>query len=140
MVRGMSAVSQSLQSFVLSGLHVLVVDDSEHVRDALASTLEFFGAIATTAESAAEARSVLARSIPDAILSDLNMPDEDGCTFIATLRASENAARYTPAAVVTASHDAGDHARAIASGFSFVVEKPFELEDIARAVLLLCSN
>jgi two-component system, OmpR family, response regulator len=140
MLHGMRAIGEPVRQSPLSGLHVVIIDDNEDVRGALCAALRYLGADVTEAASAAAARAALERAPADAILSDICMPDEDGCTFLAKLRTGGSAARNTPAAAVTASHAPEDHARAIASGFSFVIEKPFDLEGITRAVLRLCPN
>jgi CheY-like chemotaxis protein len=119
----------------LHGIHVLVVDDDDHVRDALAGTLEWLGATVLQAGSAADARGALTRQLPDVMLCDISMPFEDGCTFIARLRASGGAAAALPATAITANTSVENRERALASGFGAVLLKPFSVEDLAAAVL-----
>lgn len=44
---------------ILEGVHVLVVEDTDDSRELLRLALEYCGALATTAPSAADAKSVL---------------------------------------------------------------------------------
>jgi len=127
-------------ALLLAGLHLLVVDDDETAREALTAALEFLGAIVTAVVSAADARRALERVRPHAILSDLRMPREDGCAFIASVRATPGRARRIPAAAVTACRSRAEHRRALDSGFSMVLPKPFDVQAVAGAVIDLCKR
>jgi signal transduction histidine kinase len=71
----------------LDGLHVLVVDDDDEVRDAMRLLIEGWGGVATTAASAATARAAAATGPRPALLVvDLDLPDGDGRTLIEALR------------------------------------------------------
>jgi CheY-like chemotaxis protein len=125
----------------LRGLHVLVVDDDDNVRDALVALIRADGGTATGAASALEARLALSRRIPDAIISDLSMPGEDGCEFIAGLRREEagDGRPPVPAAVITAA-EIQDPATLIAAGFQRVVKKPIEANQLPRLILELLGR
>ena len=71
-------------------VHVLVVDDSAVVREAMQAVLSAAGDITvTTAPDPVVARRRIAGARPDAILLDLEMPREDGLTFLRELMATD---------------------------------------------------
>ena len=70
-----------------SDAHVLVVDDDELVRMAVAVTLEQEGYAVTPASDGAEALRLLDEALPDLIVSDVMMPDVDGLSLVARVRA-----------------------------------------------------
>ena len=71
-------------------LHVLVVDDSAVVREAMAAVLaDGDGITVTTAPNPIVARRRMALKRPDVIVLDLDMPVEDGLTFLRTQMAQD---------------------------------------------------
>ena len=68
----------------LDGIRVLVVDDEPDARDLFGSILQAAGAAVTTAGSAAEARECMAAERPQVLLSDIEMPGEDGYQLLET--------------------------------------------------------
>jgi CheY-like chemotaxis protein len=119
----------------LSTLRLLVVDDDSAARDLLAEALAALGAEVRVADSAAAARAALSRQQADVIISDVGMPDEDGCELLRTIRQLERAAGgRVPAIAFTASADAGTRERALACGFDAVVTKPLNIGALARIV------
>ena len=120
---------------LLENVHVLVVDDQEDARDLLRETLSYYGAIVTTADSAATAVAEMDRDLPDVLLSDVGMPREDGYEFIRRLRSLPlERGGGIPAIAVTAYASVADRASALASGYQAHVAKPFEPEMLARMV------
>src|SRR5262245_2071997 len=71
----------------LDGIHVLVVDDDADSLALAAAVLTWSGAHVSTARSAMEALELMEHTVPDVLVSDIGMPDEDGFTFIRRLRA-----------------------------------------------------
>jgi CheY-like chemotaxis protein len=123
----------------LAGLRVLVVDDDEDVRDSLLAILLFFGADGCAVEGAEDARALLASCDFDALLSDIEMPDEDGYDLIRSVRRARRTARI-PAAAVTARASSEDCRVAIAAGFDRVVGKPLDIMTLVDAVLELVGR
>lgn len=119
----------------LEGLHILVVDDDDDLREALIDSVLFYGASADGSASAADARQRLAAARYDLLLSDLNMPDEDGCTLIAGLRAAAvPELRQIRAAAVTAEAEGAGGHDALAAGFDRVISKSVGMFELVRAV------
>jgi CheY-like chemotaxis protein len=91
-----------------------------------------------TVASVDEALEALARFRPDAIVSDLAMPEQDGYAFIRQLRARDAAAGgRTPAIALTAYTRIEDRARALAAGYSMFVGKPVEPRELVRVIASL---
>jgi CheY-like chemotaxis protein len=61
---------------------ILLVDDSEHVRNLLAKLLRHEGYEIRTASSAIEALAVLADVSPNLLLLDITMPEMDGLSLL----------------------------------------------------------
>ncbi|MCW2284122.1 PAS domain S-box-containing protein [Rhodoblastus acidophilus] len=78
-------------------LHVLLVDDDELVRDALAGGLADLGFKVSQAASGAEALDLLAEG-PDVLVSDYAMPEMDG---LALIRRAQRALPRLPALLLT---------------------------------------
>jgi len=78
---------------------VLVVDDDEHTRVAVATLLMAEGYDATVAADGEEAASLLASWRPDLVLTDLNMPRLDGRGLLLRVRSERPG---TPVIVLSA--------------------------------------
>ncbi|HEU5323251.1 MAG TPA: response regulator, partial [Methylomirabilota bacterium] len=78
--------SDPLPTDALVGVHVLVVDDDDDARQLVRTVLEYCGALVSTAATARQALHILERVTPDALLSDIAMPGEDGYWLIRELR------------------------------------------------------
>ncbi|PTL76433.1 chemotaxis response regulator protein-glutamate methylesterase [Vitiosangium sp. GDMCC 1.1324] len=103
-------------------LHVLVVDDSAVVREALTAVLRSGGMSVATAADPLIAQEKIKRERPDVIVLDLEMPRMDGLSFLRKLRAED------PIPVVICSGLTGHYAEAailaLEEGASEVVTKP----------------
>jgi len=107
----------------LDGLRVLVIDDEPDARALVQEILRQHGAEVFVAESAAHARQALAAAQPDVIVSDIGMPQEDGYSFIRSVRARGG---RMPAIALTAYASQQDAQRAFVAGFQKHVTKPVE--------------
>ena len=84
---------------------------------------------------------VLEGWLPDVLVSDIGMPQEDGYELIRKVRASE-AGRGTqiPAVALTAYARNEDRTRAIAEGFQMHMSKPVQLAELAELVANLAKH
>ena len=73
--------------------------------------------------------------LPDLIMVDLSMPELDGWEVFRQLKANSNTANI-PCVAVTA-HTDQDRVRALQSGFSAFVGKPFKTEELLLTVARL---
>jgi PAS domain S-box-containing protein len=125
----------------LDGLNVLVVEDDADARDLLTEILGRCGARVTTTASAAEGFSVFAEARPDVLISDVEMPGEDGYSFIRRIRAlAPESGRDVPAAAVTAYASPADRLRVLGAGFNMHVAKPVQPTELALVVARLAGR
>jgi len=117
------------------GVHVLVVDDDADARQLLRTVLQYCGALVTVTASAREAMSVVARVTPDALVSDIAMPEEDGYWLIRELRAlPATRGGAIPAIALTAHGAAHGPDRTLGAGFQAHLRKPIDPWELCRAV------
>ena len=116
--------------------HVLVVDDSPEVLEAVACLLRLHGCTVATAASGREAFAAFERGLrPCMMLLDLSMPDMDGWEVWDRMRAHEEL-HETP--VVIVSGDVPDSARARAVGIRDFLQKPRIAPHVVEAVHRHC--
>jgi CheY-like chemotaxis protein/two-component sensor histidine kinase len=121
--------------FSLSGLNVLVVDDDRDALSMLEEVLSSRGAVVRCAKSADEALEAMNSYQPDVLVSDLAMPNEDGYSLIAKVRAMEAGGRKPVHAVaLTALVRVEDRARALSAGFNMFVPKPIEPGELVPVI------
>ena len=80
------APSQVDKNQNLGGVRVLIVEDDPYTLEMLRVILQNRGAEVITALSAADALKALDRCRPDALISDIAMPDQDGYELIEKIR------------------------------------------------------
>jgi CheY-like chemotaxis protein len=132
-----SGANGPLSDGKLEGLHVLIVDDEADARELLSAMLEQRGAQVTAVASAAEAIDCLGREglLPDVLVSDLGMPNEDGFDLISKVRTLEpERGGRIPAIALTAYARPEDRARALAAGYEMHVPKPVEPGQLSDAL------
>jgi PAS domain S-box-containing protein len=136
-----SAPARSGTRTPLHGVIVLVVDDQEDARDLMSQALGACGADVVTAVSVADALAAFDRRRPDVILSDIEMPGEDGYSLIRRVRerGADRGGRV-PAAALTAYARSEDRAAALAAGFQRHVAKPVDPGDLAAVVAALAGR
>jgi CheY-like chemotaxis protein len=125
----------------LQGLTVLVVDDQEDARELMRIVLGRCGAKVVAAESTAKALEALDRCRPDVLLSDLEMPGEDGYSLIRKVRArSPERGGSVPAAALTAYARTEDRVQTLRAGFHRHVPKPVQPDELAEIVASLAGR
>jgi signal transduction histidine kinase/ActR/RegA family two-component response regulator len=126
---------------ILAGIGVLIVDDLDDARDLLKTLLEQYGAEVRTAGSAPAALAMLAQFPTDVLVSDIEMPDQDGYALIRALRERKPAHEASvPAVALTAYASAGDRVRALAAGFQVHVAKPVDPGELVDIVSKLAGG
>lgn len=119
----------------LDELRVLVVDDDAVAREVLRTTLARSGAAVREAASAAEAFAEIATAPPDVVVSDIEMPGEDGLSLLRRIRSlPAEAGGTTPAVALTAYARPSDRRAALAAGFQEHLAKPVETAALLAAV------
>ena len=108
---------------------ILLVDEIGWFRELGTLFLARSGRVLTTG-SANDALAIARRERPDIVITDLDMPDQDGADLCFAIRRDPLLA-YTPVVVVIGSKEPKDHARAIRAGATDILTKP-----LSRAALL----
>jgi CheY-like chemotaxis protein len=106
---------------------VLVIDDSDLIRQVAELALARVGWEVLLAEDGRTGAALAAAERPDAILLDVVMDDLDGPATLALLREGEET-REIPVVFLTAREDAD------ATGAQGVIPKPFAVGELADAV------
>ena len=110
---------------------ILVVDDENHVRSMIGSTLERQGYDVQLAASGHEALEILERNAFDLVLTDIVMQDGNGITLLDSIHAQQP---QLPVVMVTAIHDIGVAIDSMRRGAYDYLLKPFEREHLASTV------
>ncbi|HJQ26792.1 MAG TPA: response regulator [Blastocatellia bacterium] len=111
---------------------ILVIEDDEYSRDALAHLLAAEG---YEAQSASDGESGLAKARamhPDVIVLDLNLPGIDGKAVIQTIR-DDGPLGDVPILVVTGDEDRAGQS-AVELGADGYLTKPVEFDDLISAI------
>ncbi len=125
----------------LDGVHVLLVEDDDDSRKLLGTMLKRYGARVTSTKSAAEAFSVFDSELPDVMISDIGMPNEDGYELMRKLRlAPPDKGGLTPAIALTGYASRKDRERALSAGYQQHMAKPIEQADMIAAIAALVGR
>ncbi|MEZ0267075.1 MAG: ATP-binding protein, partial [Phycisphaerae bacterium] len=122
----------------LTGVRVVVVDDEPDARTLVRRILEDCGAVVSTAASAREALAAVQGERPDALVSDVGMPGEDGYSLIRRVRALPAAeGGDVPAIALTAYARGEERTRALRAGFTGHIAKPVEPAELVATIAAL---
>ena len=125
----------------LDGLRVLIVDDEPDTREMLRIMIERFGAQVKAEASSASALEALEQWKPDVLVSDIEMPGEDGYGLIKKIRALEPVRGGTiPAVALTAYARPEDRVRSLSAGYQMHVAKPAEPVELAIVIASLAGR
>ena len=120
---------------ILAGIQVLLVDDDVDFLESLAVALQGRGALVTRADSAGAALAAIDEVLPDVVVSDLGMPEEDGYGLIRDLRARPaGRGGAVPAIALTAYVADHDRDRSLAAGFQLHLGKPMDPGLLVQAI------
>ena len=125
----------------LDAVRVIVVEDDADARELIRAILERCGAVVTAAASAEEGYDMFVRERPDVVISDIEMPREDGYSLIRRIRAlAADAGGDTPAAALTAYASPADRVRVLGAGFNIHMAKPVQPAELATVVASLVGR
>lgn len=117
-------------------VRVMIVDDTDHVREMLASMLELDGFdVVGKASSGHEAVSIVDAADPHIVVMDYKMPGQDGLTTTKLIR---NTHPDVPVILYTAYLDEMLQQEARDAGVSVCVGKVEGLETLERQISALC--
>ena len=113
---------------------ILTIDDSRTMRDMLRLALTEAGDNVLQAADGLEGLAVLRDLVPDAVITDINMPVLDGFGFIEKARANARF-RDMPILVLTTESTPAMKDRARQAGATGWITKPFDPEKLTSALL-----
>ena len=113
---------------------ILIVDDSESIREVVCFTLENAGFEVFKGVDGQDALTVLTANAPvDLIITGLHMPNMDGITFIREVRAIE-AFKFVPILFLTTESQNDKKMAAKDAGATGWIVKPFVPEKLLAAI------
>ncbi|MDP5240249.1 response regulator [Uliginosibacterium sp. 31-16] len=118
---------------------ILIVDDSMSLRTTLGIALKGSGYDVVEAVDGKDGLAKLDGRKYNLIISDVNMPNMDGLSFVKAAKAMAGY-RFTPVLMLTTEGDAGKMAEGKAAGVRAWVIKPFQPPALLDAVAKLVST
>ncbi len=115
---------------------VLVIDDDYAVRELLERMLKREGYAVVTASNGRSGLSLAEQFVPGAIVLDVRMPDIDGWSVLAALKASEKL-RNVPVVLLTVVEERG---RGYALGASEYLNKPVDRTHLLAVLRRICDT
>ena len=137
-----SAAAEMAEPEELPGLQVLLAEDHPTNQRVVRLILEAVGVELTVVDNGALALEAFARQRFDIVLMDMQMPEMDGLTATAQLRAMEQAcgAVRTPVIMLTA-NALDEHVRAsLVAGADLHLSKPLRAAELLDAIAALTSQ
>ncbi len=135
------------QSHSLLGFKILVVDDDADANAMLQIILRDRGAVVSAAFSVGEALERLKVFQPDALISDIGMPGQDGYDLISEIRRIESdrfkdtgEQRRLPAIALTSFGREQDKQQALRAGFDVHCAKPLKPLNLMQEILQLLRD
>ena len=129
---------EQVKPISLRDLRILVVDDDADGLELAALVLINAGAEVRASPSPAAAMAVLEDWPADVLVTDLEMPDEDGVSLLRRARRMMTLrGRRLPALALTAYGRSEDRVRALAAGFNLHLGKPVNPAEMVLAVASL---
>ena len=119
-------------------IKVLAVDDSKTIRDLLNMALNDAGFETHLAEDGVAALELLEDISPNAVITDINMPNMDGFELVKEIRSQDRFARL-PILVLTTESAPELKAKARIAGATGWVVKPFEPTKLVRAIQMVAG-
>ncbi len=112
---------------------ILVIDDTDFIREDIATTLQFEGFETITAEDGLAGVEMARNERPDLILCDVSMPRLDGFGALEQIRKIDEIASI-PFIFLTAKAEKADMRRGMELGASDYLTKPFTTDELIEAV------
>jgi signal transduction histidine kinase/DNA-binding response OmpR family regulator len=130
-----AAVPEAAASATRRRLRVLIAEDNRINQMVTTRVVEHLGHEAVVASNGQRALELFAAGDFDLVLMDVQMPEMDGYTATAQMRAMEEGSkRRTPILAVTAYAMQGDRQQCLDAGMDGYVVKPLTTRDLAEAI------
>jgi DNA-binding response OmpR family regulator len=118
---------------------IVVIEDDQHIRSAVAKVLAALGHDVTAARTAMEGLDLIVQRDPAIVILDLGLPDLDGTELLRMIRSVSE----IPVLVITARDEEAEIIRTLDAGADDYVVKPFTTAQLAarvRAILRRTSG
>ena len=112
---------------------MLVIDDEPGIVDFIEVGLRDEGYAVLAAATAAEGLRALREQPPDVVVLDVGLPDEDGFSLLARIRAESD----VPVVMLTARGELDDRIRGLELGADDYIAKPFHFAELVARVRAL---
>jgi len=110
--------------------HIIIVDDEAPAREMVGDYLKMHGFSVTLCDGGKSLRSAIEAGVPDLVVLDLNMPEEDGLSIIRDLKSRGN----VPVIMLTATASPIDRVVGLELGADDYVAKPCELRELMARI------
>jgi DNA-binding response OmpR family regulator len=110
--------------------HICVVDDEAPAREMVGDYLRMHGFAVTLCDGGASLRDAIARQMPDLVVLDLNMPEEDGLSIIRDLKRHSD----LPIIMLTATASSIDRVVGLELGADDYLAKPCEMRELLARI------
>jgi DNA-binding response OmpR family regulator len=112
------------------GQHIVVVDDEPPARAMVGDYLKLHGFEVTLCDGGSSLRQCIAKQVPDLIVLDLNMPEEDGLSIVRAVKKDAD----VPIIMLTATASAIDRVVGLELGADDYLAKPCELRELLARI------
>lgn len=110
--------------------HIMIVDDEAPAREMVGDYLKMHGFTVTLCDGGKSLRAAIEGGMPDLVVLDLNMPEEDGLSIIRDLKSRNN----VPVIMLTATASPIDRVVGLELGADDYVAKPCELRELMARI------
>jgi two-component system, OmpR family, response regulator len=110
--------------------HIIIVDDEAPAREMVGEYLKMHGFTVTLCDGGKSLRSAIEAGVPDLVVLDLNMPEEDGLSIIRDLKGRTN----VPVIMLTATASPIDRVVGLEIGADDYIAKPCELRELMARI------
>jgi two-component system, OmpR family, response regulator len=110
--------------------HIIIVDDEAPAREMVGEYLKMHGFTVTLCDGGKSLRGAIESAVPDLVVLDLNMPEEDGLSIIRDLKSRIN----VPVIMLTATASPIDRVVGLELGADDYVAKPCELRELMARI------
>ena len=110
--------------------HIIIVDDEAPAREMVGEYLKMHGFTVTLCDGGKSLRGAIDASVPDLVVLDLNMPEEDGLSIIRDLKSRTN----VPVIMLTATASPIDRVVGLELGADDYIAKPCELRELMARI------
>ena len=110
--------------------HIIIVDDEAPAREMVGEYLKMHGFTVTLCDGGKSLRVAIETNVPDLVVLDLNMPEEDGLSIIRDLKSRTN----VPVIMLTATASPIDRVVGLELGADDYIAKPCELRELMARI------